>query len=280
MTTEAPDDLLALRDQVIELCGFTDPNDVGIDGDPAHAARGGYHISGDDINAAGKFSSDYSTKRSRDHFLPNPYACAMDIGDDWPRGGRAAWLRFNNLLAPALVAGDGALATVRALNFSPDGTTKKRYDSANPSDGIITSTDDVNIHTHIEWWRNTREDRQESILRILQFIKQAIGGALVAETLEHVGTMVGTVGQRVQDIMTMTTDGVSTPDGKNHVVIALNNLTASVTVANQALAALQASVDALGGTGGSASGLTPQNITDIRQVVHDELTKLQLTVNP
>jgi hypothetical protein len=172
MSTEAPADLKSLRTAVMHETGITDGVEVGIVGDVAHAARGGYHISGDDINRAGRFGADFSTKRARDHFLPNPFACAVDIGDDWPRGGRAAWLRFGNNVAWELIHTD-EMPSIRAINYSPDGTSKKRFDRANRADGVIDSTDTVTIHTHIEFWRDSEGRRDEDLQRLLAHVRAA-----------------------------------------------------------------------------------------------------------
>jgi hypothetical protein len=178
MSTNAPNDLKAFRTDVMAECGFTNPGEVGITGDPAHARRGGYHISGNDIRAAGRFDSDFSTKRTRDHFLPNPFASAVDIGDDWPRGGRAAWLRFNNNVLYEMIHHPGVLTTVRAINCSTDGSNKKRYDKANASQGVINSTDTVTIHTHLEFWRDTNGTaaRAADLDRLIAHIRTARDG--------------------------------------------------------------------------------------------------------
>lgn len=160
MATQAPPDLLQFRQWAMAETGLTDPVEVGIVGDPAHEERGGYHISGDGINAKGKLSTDYSTKRPRDHFLPSPYASAVDVGDNWPRGGRTAWLRFGNNVSWELIHHPEAMPTIRAINWSPDGTAKKRYDTANPAQGVIDSTDTVDIHTHVERWRDAQGTAQ------------------------------------------------------------------------------------------------------------------------
>jgi hypothetical protein len=180
MSTEAPADLKSLRAAVMQETGITDVVEVGIVGDVAHAARGGYHISGDDINRAGRFGSDFSTKRARDHFLPNPFACAVDIGDDWPRGGRAAWLRFGNNVAWELIHTD-EMPSIRAINYSPDGTSKKRFDRANRADGVIDSTDTVTIHTHIEFWRDSEGRRDEDLQRLLAHVRAARDNTTLAD---------------------------------------------------------------------------------------------------
>jgi hypothetical protein len=170
--TSAPADLLSFRSAVMRTTGFTNPVEVGIAPDEHHVK--GYHVGVSAIRAAGNFDNDYSTRQVRDRSVGGNEASAMDIGDDWPHGGRSAWIRFNNLLVAALKVADPALVAVRAINFSPDGTAKKRFDTANRSQGVISSTDTVNIHTHVEWWRNTINARQASFARILQLMDAAI----------------------------------------------------------------------------------------------------------
>lgn len=174
--TNPPSDLASFRTaEVIPLTGLSG-NDVGIAPDPAHLSSGGYHVGCEDIQAIGRWDRDYSTRQARDRLDGTNASSAMDIGDDWPRGGRPAWLRFNNLLVKQMRAGDPALAALRAVNFSPDGTARKRYDSNNPGQGVIDSTDSVYMHTHLEWWRNTAglAARARSLLRITLIIDAAI----------------------------------------------------------------------------------------------------------
>lgn len=127
--------------------------EVGVAPDQSHLASGGYHCGPDDIRRIGRWSTDYSTRQARDKIGGND-ASAFDVGDDWPRGGRAAWLRWNNLFLRQLQAADPALASVRAINFSPDGTARRRYDTFNRAQGVISSTDSVYMHTHGETWRD------------------------------------------------------------------------------------------------------------------------------
>jgi uncharacterized protein len=175
--TNAPPDLAAFRTgTVIPLTGLQGDN-VGIAPDAAHLSSGGYHVGCADIQSISRWNVDYSTRQSRDRQQPNTnVSSAMDIGDDWPHGGRAAWLRFNNLLVAQLRGRDPELAALRAVNFSPDGTARKRYDSLNPGDGVINSTDSVYMHTHLEWWRDTvgTTSRARSLARIGQIIDAAI----------------------------------------------------------------------------------------------------------
>jgi hypothetical protein len=130
--------------------------DVGTVPDEAHMnPPAGYHVSPLGIRRAGRWDKDYSTRQGRDRTTPGSDFCsAFDVGDDWPNGGRAAWLRWNNLLLHGLMTGDPALSAVRAINVSRDGKERKRYDTANRAQGLIDSTDTATIHTHGETWRD------------------------------------------------------------------------------------------------------------------------------
>jgi hypothetical protein len=158
--SESPSDLLNLRGRLAVETGLP-VADIGIAADESHLTSGGYHCGGLDlrhINAVA--NDDYSIRQPRDRAFYNfeiangsNLASAMDLGDDWPRGGRAAWLRFNNLLRGHLGANDPALAAVRGMNYSPDGTTKRRFDHLTNTESA--SRDTVLWHTHLEFWRDT-----------------------------------------------------------------------------------------------------------------------------
>lgn len=170
--TNAPADLLGFRQSVMALTGLTDPVEVGIVGNDAHGV--GYHVGVQTIKNRGNYpDGDYSTRQLRDR-VGGDAASAMDIGDNWPKGGRAAWLRFGNLVYQQLRANDPALSAIRAINFSPDGSAKKRYDTFNRSQGLINSTDTVDIHTHLEFWRNTDGNRAATFNRLTQIMSSAI----------------------------------------------------------------------------------------------------------
>jgi hypothetical protein len=157
------------------ITGLTGGN-VGTLPDPDHKAGGAYHCGVQDIINLGRYpDGDYSTRLYRDRVGGN--ACsAEDVGDNWPNGGRAAWLRFNNWLVQAMIVKDQDLVAVRAVNFSPDCTACRRYDSQYPQAGIIASTDSVYMHTHIEWYRNTAGTaaRAASMRKIELIAKAAI----------------------------------------------------------------------------------------------------------
>jgi hypothetical protein len=173
--SESPNDLLGLRSRLAAETGVS-PVDIGIAADESHLQGGGYHCGSLDlrrINAVGR--DDYSIRQPRDRAYYNfeiahgsNFASAMDMADDWPRGGRSAWIRFNNLLRARLGASDPALAAVRGINYTPDGTTKRRFDCLTHQES--STTDTVTWHTHIEWWRDTiaTNARAQSINRIVQ----------------------------------------------------------------------------------------------------------------
>jgi len=180
--TNAPADLLSLRATVQRLTGIGDPNSLGIVGDGLHEHTGGYHEGRDVLSAIGRYhpgapagslNEDYSVRLSRDRAGLTNNASAMDIGFDWPKGGNAAWLRFNNLLVAHLHGNEPSLAAIRATNYSPDGRTRLRTDREN---GWATenSTDTVDVHTHLEWYRDTEGRRQASFNRLAQLIQAAI----------------------------------------------------------------------------------------------------------
>jgi hypothetical protein len=185
--TSAPADLLDFRKVVMTATGLTNPASVGIVGDGAHQRTGGYHEGRDVLQAIGRWTSqlrpgdtrlDYSCRLARDLTGLTNSASAVDIGYQWPRGGNAAWLRFNNLLVTALPA-DPALAPIRAVNYSPDGSTKKRRDRQNGWAAESTS-DTVDVHTHIEFFRDTEGRRGACLNRLGQLINVAITGGSMA----------------------------------------------------------------------------------------------------
>jgi hypothetical protein len=173
--SDSPNDLLSLR---ARLAGETGVNalDIGIAADESHLSSGGYHCGSFDlrrINAIGR--DDYSIRQPRDRSYYNweiahgsNFSSAMDMADDWPRGGRSAWLRFNNILRAQLGASDPSLAAVRGINYTPNGTSKRRFDCLTHQE--TSTTDTVTWHTHIEWWRDTvaAASRGQSINRLVQ----------------------------------------------------------------------------------------------------------------
>lgn len=174
--TTLPEDLKSFRSAWMSKVGLG-AAEVGALPDASHKSGGGYHCGVQDIKDIGKYpNDDYSTRQVRDRVGGN--ACsAVDTGLTWGNGGQAAAIRFNNLLVAQMRANDAELAALRGVNFTPDGKVKRRYDSNNPGQGIIPSTDTVLWHTHFEWWRNTANTplRQRSFDRMLQLADAAIG---------------------------------------------------------------------------------------------------------
>lgn len=190
MTTNPPD-LVAFRDGVMARTGLTNPADVGIKGDGAHQRTGGYHEGMDVLVSIGRYhppatshvgsdTEDYSARMLRDREGLTDDASAVDIADNWPHGGRDAWLRFNNLLADALPTSQ-SLTGIRAINYSPDGVRKVRIDRENGWREESTS-DSVTIHTHVEMYRDLEGARQPTLDRLLALIDQAISGNPQPET--------------------------------------------------------------------------------------------------
>lgn len=182
----APTSLLTTRSHMAAITG-SPLGDIGIAADESHLTSGGYHCGALDlhsINAVG--SDDYSIRQSRDRAQYNRdlsaglnLASAMDYPDDWPNGGRAAWIRWNNLVRAALGARDPALRALRGMNFTPDGTMKRRFDVLTMKE--TASADTVAWHTHIEWWRDTINDvdaRDDATTRLCALATQAITGQL------------------------------------------------------------------------------------------------------
>lgn len=182
MTATVQESLLAEhRRNVLAITGLAG-GDVGQLPDASHKSGGGYHCGVQDIINIGKYpDGDYSTRQARDRVGGNT-CMAEDVGHNWPHGGRPAWLRFNNALVAAMIARDPALAALREVNFSPDGTACRRYDALHPEQGIIASTDTVYMHTHLGWWRNTAgtPGLAQSLRRIEQLMQAAVTGTVAA----------------------------------------------------------------------------------------------------
>lgn len=182
--TSAPADLLGLRAGMSSVTGLTNPNNLGIVGDGAHQRTGGYHEGRDVLTANGMFhppatshvgsgTEDYSCRLQRDRTGLTNSASAFDLGNAWPKGGNAAWLRYNNLLAARLRAGDPSLSAIRAINYSPDGNARYRIDRENFWKQE-SSSDTVTVHTHHEFYRDTEGNRQVTLNALVALAQTAI----------------------------------------------------------------------------------------------------------
>jgi hypothetical protein len=158
---------------------------LGIVGDGAHQKTGGYHEGMDVLVAidryhppatshVGSTAEDYSARILRDRLGLTNDASANDVGNAWPNGGNAAWLKFNNALAAALPT-DPRLSAIRAINYSPNGETKLRLDREHGFK-VEASTDTVTTHTHIEFYRDTEGHREETLDRLIELAEEAISG--------------------------------------------------------------------------------------------------------
>lgn len=167
--------------------------------DQSHLDDGGYHCGCQDIIKIGKWATagsskaDYSVRQERDRVGGNT-CMAIDGPPGWGNGGDAAWIRHNNLLQKQLAAGDPELGALRAINYTPDGKVKRRYDTNNRAAGIIPSTDTVLWHTHYEFWRNTAGTAllRRTVARMAVIMRAAIIGIPVADEGEE--TMIIAVG--------------------------------------------------------------------------------------
>lgn len=213
MTTTAPGDLLQFRSGIEAVTGIQDATALGITGDRRHQATGGYHLGGSDLVAIGRYhppaalhvgaaSEDYSARYARDREALTDYASAVDVDEHWPIGGRAAWLRWNNLIVGELRTGGGPLHNVvRAVNTCLDGSNDRRFDSTT---GFVAEATGDHGHTHIEFWRDTIGAlRAPALARLLDLMTEAIKGEAVAtHTIDD-----------VFELLAGIVNGQSAPDG-------------------------------------------------------------------
>ncbi len=171
--TSAPPDLVALRSQLLQVTGLS-ATALGIAPDAAHLSSGGYHVGVADIRRIGRWNSDYSTRQARDRSVGGNMASAVDVGSAWRNGGRAAWLRFNNLLYQEMRDRPQNLPALRAINVSLDGRRKQRYDQLHRGDGLIASADTVDTHTHLSFWRDSEGRRAATLARIVELARAAV----------------------------------------------------------------------------------------------------------
>jgi hypothetical protein len=183
--TNEPQDLKTFRVAVQARTGIADPRSLGIVGDAVHQRKGGYHEGKDVLEEIGRYheppgqhigsaTEDYSARLARDRFGLTNDASAFDLGADWPKGGRAAWLRYNNLLLHEMINNPERLPELRAINVSRDGKELKRFDQQDRHAGLTNSKDSVDTHTHHEFYRDTAGRRQTTLRRLLELIDAAI----------------------------------------------------------------------------------------------------------
>jgi len=127
---------------------------AGIVGDPAHRATGGYHISLEDLIAAG-MSGDYSIAQfTDDRRGPADCASAVDM-----TMSTAAMRLVTGRLAAAWRAQDPRLDAVRGFNGTLDGVHALRWDASNPDPNTVNAaTGDHLWHVHLEVFRRWCDD--------------------------------------------------------------------------------------------------------------------------
>jgi hypothetical protein len=167
--TYAPADLLAVRQYLLTSTGLSG-DAVGIVGDPAHAATGGYHEGNDDLARVGRLNTDYSKRESARDRAGSNAASAIDIGD-FRRG--AVSLRSVTLgFVAACQRGDPRTGDVREVIYTPDGSTVRRFDRL----GIRSTGDSSHLtHTHISFFRDS-EGRRAQADNVLGLLQQLIEG--------------------------------------------------------------------------------------------------------
>ena len=146
--TTAPRTLVTLQTRLTRALGTVN---LGIVGDAAHVATGGYHIGAQSLRANG-MGDDYSLQFPIDRDSTTDYACAVDIG-----GSPELLITIGNRIVDALKRRDPRVYNrVRAVNAAFDGSNiDRRYDTESPNDPSDDNTQacsDRN-HLHAEFYR-------------------------------------------------------------------------------------------------------------------------------
>ncbi|OFW55863.1 MAG: hypothetical protein A2Y75_05460 [Candidatus Solincola sediminis] len=184
IVTYAPQDLLAMREYLQQVTGMR-ATELGIVGDAAHAASGGYHMGINDL--ARVYGSDfrksdgrreYSVRQQRDYAGRSNAASALDVG--YWSGLRS----FSVALVDACRRGDPSTRAVREVIYSPDGSAVRHYDAIGEQTG--TSDTSHRYHTHISFWRDTEGTTDR--LDFLSLMSELIEGR---ETSPATSTMLG-----------------------------------------------------------------------------------------
>jgi len=247
--TYAPADISAVRTWLIAAFDLVkgtargvdlEANEVGIVGDPAHAATGGYHEGNDDLSRVGRLTTDYSKRESgRDRPGTNA-ASALDIGDfDATVGGRRHTLRsLSAAIVAACRAGDERARDVREVIWSPDGSTVQRWDRL----GLRTSGDGTHRwHTHISFFRDAegRRHLDDNFLGLLKAVANPSEDDMLESSAAGRNTH-----NRVYAIMTLQPYG---DDKTNPLAEKLREISADARASRLAVEALAKLVNAGGG---------------------------------
>lgn len=166
--TYAPADLLAV---IRYLRDHGAPADaLGIVGDAAHAASGGYHEGHDDLAAHGRLGYDYSVVESRRDTRPTDAASAVDFaGTSW-------WRPLTLWLVDQCKAGTPGTEDIREIIYTPDGQTVRRWDRL----GVRSSGDDSHLwHTHLSFFRDSEGHRGTFLALLRSYFEPALTSAAV-----------------------------------------------------------------------------------------------------
>lgn len=192
--TYAPADLLQVRSYLVNRLDLVpgtargidlEANEVGIVGDPKHAASGGYHEGNDDLARVGRLSSDYSKRESARDRPGTNGASAIDIGwfdVTFPDGRRLTLRTFSAAIDAACRRKDPRARDVRELIWSPDGKVVRRFDAL----GIRSAGDLSHLtHTHGSFFRDS-EGRRARPDNFLGLVTEIIEGKNMAADWETV----------------------------------------------------------------------------------------------
>jgi hypothetical protein len=181
--TTAPRDLQDIRTYLIRQLDLVpgvargsdlEANEVGIVGDPSHAATGGYHEGNDDLARVGRLNIDYSKRESSRDRPGSNAASALDIGDfDVTRAGRRITLRsLSARIDAACRRKDPRTRDVREWIWSPDGVNVIRWDALGLHSGGDSSH---RYHSHASFFRDS-EGRRGRLDNFLGLLREIIEG--------------------------------------------------------------------------------------------------------
>jgi len=152
----------------------------GIVGDQRHVATGGYHVSREDLRAAG-MAGDYSIAQfAADLVGPPNLAAAIDM-----TMSPGAMRLVTGRLAAAWRVGDQRLAHVRGFNGTLDSRSARRWDRCNPNpDDTDDATDDHLWHVHLEVHRAWADD-MDTARAILAVVTGTRGDDMAGEDADR-----------------------------------------------------------------------------------------------
>lgn len=297
--TNAPSDLLAVRQYLIGPSTPLTGAEVGIVGDPSHASTGGYHEGNDDLARVGRLDSDYSKRESpRDRPGTND-ASALDIG--WWNGEagrrRLSRLALNAALAAAWRRGDPRLRDVREIIYTPDGSTVQRLDRL----GLRSTGDSSHLyHTHLSFFRDSagRRAAPDNIMGLLREILDGevatmldgIDRAQVGNSEHYLQAIVGLTDQ-ASNISDTVSNNLVRPNllavavkrvdaGVTQLLAAANAETARDAATAASVAGLRAAVEALVAVvnAGGGSVDTAAILAGVADAVHGQVAPLQTEI--